>query len=133
MLLFVGIIAINAVALIGSIYHPIKRMTEDFVDLNEPDNSMGAEDDNNLQADESDASDRLDNTETSPDPDVIEGEHGVAENDRLLEFDVFTEEEENGIDIVEDDESAPTVVEQDIEEQPTAVETAELQLRTPHP
>ena len=133
-LLFVGIIAIAAVALIGSnLSSNQEDEPEDFVDLNEPDNSMGAEDDNNLQADESDASDRLDNTETSPDPDVIEGEHGVAENDRLLEFDVFTEEEKNGIDIVEDDESAPTVVEQDIEEQPTAVETAGATVKNTSP
>ena len=49
-LLFVGIIAIAAVALIGSnLSSNQEDEPEDFVDLNEPDNSMGAEDDNNLQ------------------------------------------------------------------------------------
>lgn len=127
-LLFVGIIAIAAVALIGSNLSSNRdNEGENFVDLNEPDNSMVAEDDNNLLADDNHSSDQLaNNTKTSPEPDVIiddviEGVH----NDNLLEFDVFTEDEENGIDLVEVDEPVTAAIEQDIEEQePKVVETA---------
>src|SRR5690554_5333465 len=71
-LLFVGIIAIAAVALIGSnLSSNQENESENFVDLNEPDNSMVAEDDNNLQANDNDTSDQLaNNEETSTGPDV---------------------------------------------------------------
>lgn len=121
-LLFVGIIAIAAVALIGSnLSSTPDNEGENSVDLNEPDNSMIAEDDDNdLQVEDNTTSDMLaNNEEIITDPDVIEGVH----NDQLLEFDVFTEEEENGIDLAEVNETADAAVVQDIEEQPSAVET----------
>ena len=124
-LLFVGIIAIAAVALIGSnLSSNQEDEGENFVDLNEPDNNMVAEDDNNLQANDNDTSDQLaNNTEASPEPDYTPESSDTAHNDHLLEFDVYTEEEENGIDIVEVDETAAAVVEENIEEEQKAVET----------
>ncbi len=136
-LLFVGIVAIAAVALIGSnLSSNPDDEGENFVDINEPDNSMVAEDDNNLQANDDDTSDQLtDATEIIPDPDVVEGSHDVAINDHLLEFDVFTEDEENGIDLAEVDETA-AAIEQDIdkvEEAPLAVETAGATVKNTSP
>ena len=124
-LLFVGIIAIAAVALIGSnLSSNEENEGENFVDINEPDNSMVAEDDNNLQANDNDTSDQFANTEeTSSDPDVVDNSQDVVDNDHLLEFDVYTQEEEDGIDIVEIDESITAAVEEDKEEEPKAVET----------
>ena len=103
MLLFVGIVAIAAVALIGSnLSSNQKDEGENFVDLNESDNDMVAEDDDNLLANDNDTSDQLaNNEETSLGPDVIEGGNEEVHNDQLLEFDVFTQDEENGIDLVE--------------------------------
>ncbi len=123
-LLFVGIIAIAAVALIGSNLSSDKGdEQENFVDLNEPDNSMADEENNNLHADNNDTTDQFADNEQVTEPDV-EDSHDVADNDSLLEFDVYTEEEENGIDLAEIDEPIQTAeVEQDIEEQPKAVET----------
>ena len=124
-LLFVGIIAIVAVALIGSNLSSNKKNEgENFVDLNEPDNSMVAEDDNNLQAENNNQSDQIANNEEAN----LEAEHtpddlDSVQNDHLLEFDVFTQEEENGIDLAEVDEPTSAAIEQDIEEQPKAVET----------
>lgn len=133
-LLFVGIIAIAAVALIGSnLSSNQEDEGENFVDLNEPDNSMVAEDDNNLQANDNDTSDQLANiTEASPEPDYTP-ESDTAHNDRLLEFDVYTQEEENGIDIVEVDETAAAAIEEDIEEEPKAVETAGATVKNTSP
>lgn len=124
-LLFVGIIAIAAVALIGSnLSSSQEDESENFVDLNEPDNNMVAEDNNNLQADNNDTSDQFANNEQTTESDVDEEGQDVADNDSLLEFDVYTQEEENGIDLAEIDEPVHAAVEQDIEEQPTAIETA---------
>lgn len=130
-LLFVGIIAIAAVALIGSnLSSNNEDETEDFVDLNEPDNNIAAEDDNNLQADIDDTSD-LAGIDQGPGTEVAEGSDDAANNDNLLEFDVYTEEEENGIDLAEYEpehiraaESASVAqAEPEVEEQPQTVET----------
>ena len=126
-LLFVGIIAIAAVALIGSrLSSKLENENKDFVDLNEPDNNMAAENDEDLRADNNNSSEVADNIEeTSPVSDAAEESQEVVDNDSLLEFDVFTQEEENGIDLAEIDEPAQAAdVEKDIKEQPKAVETA---------
>ena len=126
-LLFVGIIAIAAVALIGSnLSSKLEDDNKDFVDLNEPDNNIAAEDDEGLRADNNDISDQVaDNDVTSPVSEATEDSQDVVDNDSLLEFDVFTEEEENGIDLAEIDEPVQAAdVKNDIKEQPKAVETA---------
>lgn len=125
-LLFVGIIAIAAVALIGSrLSSKLEDENKDYVDLNEPDNDIAAEDENNLRADNNDTSDQTANNENAgQEADATEESQQMADNDSLLEFDVFTEEEEDGIDLAEIDEPVQAAdVEQDIKEQPTAVET----------
>jgi murein DD-endopeptidase MepM/ murein hydrolase activator NlpD len=134
-LLFVGIIAIATVALIGSRLSSDKDDGgENFVDLNEPDNSMVAEEDNDLQANDNDTLGQLaNNEETSQDADATDDVQDVVDNDSLLEFDVYTQEEENGIDIVEIDEPVHAVLEQDIEEQETAVETAGATVKNTSP
>lgn len=129
-LLFVGIIAIAAVALIGSnLSSRVEDNNEDFVDLNEPDNNIAAEDDENLVADNNETLDQAaNNDETSQIADSTQDAQKVADNDSLLEFDVFTEEEENGIDLADLEEIDEPVqaadVKKDIKEQPKAVETA---------
>ncbi|NLO10560.1 MAG: M23 family metallopeptidase [Clostridiales bacterium] len=137
-LLFVGIIAIAAVALIGSnLSSNQENEGENFVDLNEPGNDdMVAEDDNNLQAnDDNHTSDQLaNNEETSSAPDVTDDGQEVVDNDSLLEFDVYTQEEENGIDYVESDEPKHAVLDKDIEEeQPATVETAGATVKNTSP
>jgi murein DD-endopeptidase MepM/ murein hydrolase activator NlpD len=101
------------------------------VDLNEPDNSMVADDENNLQTDNNDTSDQ--NEGTSLESENTPGSQDIVHNDNLLEFDVFTEEEENGIDLADVDETVTAAIEQDIEEQPTAVETAGVTVKNAIP
>lgn len=125
-LLFVGIIAIAVVALIGS--NLSSNQTDDnenLVNLNEPDNYMQAEDNTNLQADNNDTSDQFANIEQAPDLDVIEGGQDVVDNDSLLEFDVYTEDEENGIGLVETVNKPTEVADvvQDVEEEEESLET----------
>lgn len=121
-LLFVGVIAIAAVALIGSNLSSDKEDEgENFVDLNEPDNNIAAEDDTNLQAEDNSASGQVANNEgTSSDA----GQE-VADNDSLIEFDVYTEEEENGIDLTENVPTQAAEEEEaaETETEPEAVET----------
>lgn len=121
-LLFVGIIAIAAVALIGSNLSSKQGDENDnFVDLNEPDNSMVDEENDDLHVDDNQSSDQLvDNEEIGLEADVTPDIIDIVENDNLLEFDVFTQEEENGIDLTKVDEVA-AAIEQDIEEQEVEV------------
>lgn len=135
-LLFVGIIAIAAVALIGSnLSSRNEDENENFVDLNEPDNNIAAVDDENLRADNNDTLEQAANIdETSPGSDVDGGSQDVADNDSLLEFDVFTQEEENGIDLAEINEPVQAAdVEQDIEEQPKVVQTTGTTVKNQSP
>ena len=118
-LLFVGIIAIAVVALIGSNLSSNQTdENENSVDLNEPDNNMLAEDNTDFQADNNNTSDQFANIEQALDPDVNEGED-VVDNDSLLEFDVYTEDEENGIDLAETIDKPVVVADvvQDVEEE----------------
>ena len=126
-LLFVGIIAIAAVALIGSdLSSRYDNENKDFVDLNEPDNDIAAETDENLRADNNNTTQQAENNNETSQLADVDNSQNVVDNDRLLEFDVFTEEEENGIDLAEIDEPAQAAdVKKDIkEEQPKAVQTA---------
>ena len=125
-LLFVGIIAIDAVAIIGSnLSSNNDDETEDFVvDLNEPDNNIASEDNNNLQADTNDSLDQV--SDQGQGIDVAEGSDDVANNDSLLEYDVYSEEEENGIDLAEykpDHIRAAEKSQTNTEEETPAVET----------
>ena len=125
-LLFVGIIAIAAVAIIGSnLSSNNDDETEDFVvDLNEPDNNIASEDNNNLQADTNYSLDQV--SDQGQGIDVAEGSDDVANNDSLLEYDVYSEEEENGIDLAEykpDHIRAAEKSQTNTEEETPAVET----------
>ncbi|MDI9488320.1 peptidoglycan DD-metalloendopeptidase family protein [Herbinix luporum] len=125
-LLFVGIIAIAAVALIGSNLTSNSDEGENIVDLNEPDNNIEARDNNNnLQADNNDTSNQVaNNEEVAGSGETGGGQNLANNNDSLLEFDVYTREEENGIDLSENDESVQVAdAEQDNNEQPQTVET----------
>ena len=125
-LLFVGIIAIAAVAILGSNLSSNKgNEGENHVDLNEPDNNIVAEDNNNLKADNNDASNQLANNELVDEPDVDGSSQDVADNDSLLEFDVYTEAEEDGIELAENEELVPVAdVEGETKEEAPVVQTA---------
>ena len=126
-LLFVGVIAIAAVAIIGS--NISSNLTDDgnnYVDLNEPDNNIAAGDEDQL-AENNSGSDAVANNEQGGNPvdDVVTNEDAgqeVADNDSLLEFDVFTEAEEDGIDLAEGAEVQEEAVVPE-EEEIEAVET----------
>ncbi len=119
-LLFVGVLAIAAVAIIGSrLSSEPQEEGEDFVDLNEPDNNIAAEEDNDLQAENNISSGDVANNEDSTAQNNTADQ--VADNDSLLEYDIYTQEEENGIDLAE---AAEPEEKKTAEEEPKAVETA---------
>ena len=127
-LLFVGVIAIAATAIIGSRLSEGNIENDNYVDLNEePDNNFAEWEEytklpNNQAAD--DIINPRDNVTADNSTDTTDE---VVDNDSLLEYDVFTEEEEQGLDLVE----IPEVVKEDepvqtaeANEPPEAVETA---------
>lgn len=126
-LLFVGVIAIAAVAIIGSRLSSSDEGDngEDFININEPDNNITADDeDDDMLADEFNTSGETANNEEEGS--LADGGAGQedASNDSLLEHDVYTEAEEHGIDLSEE-EAAPEVAAADEEdEELEAVETA---------
>ena len=128
-LLFVGVIAIAAVAIVGSRLSSDRKEEDNnnFVDLNDTDNNIAARDDSNDLADNNAESDDVtDNNliENEVADSGTEEEDGqqVADNDSLLEFDVYTEEEEEGIDI---SETKDPVEEANAEEETQETETVE--------
>lgn len=119
-LLFVGVLAIAAVAVLGSRISTNDNGGNDIVDLNEPNNNNIAAGDNNQLAKNNSPSDQVvnkgqANNQTGDDT----SKQNVANNNSLLEFDVYTKEEENGIDLAE---ASSNAVEQ--EKETPAVETA---------
>lgn len=127
-LLFVGVLAIGAVALIGTkLSNDQEDQGNDYVDLNEqPDNNIAAGDGNQL-ADNSLTSKGIVNKgqDGNSQNDVVTKENASTEGG-LLEFDVFTEAEEKGIDLEDaTTEKAATTKAEDIAEvvAPEAVET----------
>lgn len=127
-LLFVGVIAIAATAIIGSRLSESDVEDDNYVDLNEdPDNSIADWEEysklpNNQEADNI----------VNPDDDLTADNSSnttdeVVDNDSLLEYDVFTEEEEHGVDLVElpgiGSETKP-VQAAEVDAPPEAVETA---------
>ncbi len=119
-LLFVGVLAIAAVAIIGSNLSSEPQIEgQDFVDLNEPNNNIAAEDDDMLQAENNNSSDDVANNEDNTQNDTAAQD--VANNDSLLEYDIYTQDEENGVDLADatkagDKDAAVT--------EPDAVETS---------
>jgi len=115
-LLFVGVLAIGAVALIGTKLSSNQDDSgKDFVDLNEqPDNNIAAEDGDNQLADNSLTSDGIVNNEQGDNSsdDALTNDYASNDptEDSLLEFDVVTEEEENGIDLAEANTNEAEVV-----------------------
>ncbi|NLK27826.1 MAG: M23 family metallopeptidase [Clostridiales bacterium] len=112
-LLFVGVIAIAAVAIIGSNLSSQNNDGNDFVDLNdEPDNNIAAEDNQSELAENNQASDEIVNPKQdnlAEGADTNDTTDQVVDNDSLLEYDVFTEAEEEGIDLAKE----PTATTQD--------------------
>ena len=115
-LLFVGVLAIGAVALIGTKLSSNQDDSgKDFVDLNEqPDNNIAAEDGDNQLADNSLTSEGIVNNEQGDNSsdDALTNDYASNDptEDSLLEFDVVTEEEENGIDLAEANTNEAEVV-----------------------
>ena len=123
-LLFVGVLAVAAVAIIGSrISTEYDDPGDDYIDINEPDNNIVA-DDQEQTSDELAENQGEDFELASEDVGEV-----VRDNDSLLEFDVFTEDEEEGIEIVGGMVEDPVIVEAqpvevaEIEVEPEAVET----------
>lgn len=132
-LLFVGVLAIAAVAIIGSnLSSKPQDEGENYVDLNEPDDNIAAEDDL-LQAENNTSSGDVANNEDSTAQNETAGQD-VANNDSLLEYDIYTQEEEDGIDLAEaaeqEDTKAPDVVEKEPEAVQTSGKTVEADNRT---
>lgn len=126
-LLFVGVLAIAAVAYIGSaLSSDQKGEGDNYVDLNEPDNNIAAGEDDNQTSDYV-ANNGLDGN-VSDGTNTNEDTNQVADNDRLLEFDVFTEAEEDGIDLAQGsestDEAGSVNTTEEAQEEPDSVETA---------
>lgn len=127
-LLFVGVLAIAAVALIGSNLSSNDKNDEDqnYVDLNEPDNNIAAEDDDLSLADNNEASGDVANNAQAGNVNDVQAGQDVANNDSLLEYDVYTQEEENGIDLSEatvPTKAAEVADAEDKTEEPEAVAT----------
>ena len=118
-LLFVGVLAIAAVAIIGSrLSSEPQDEGDDFVDLNEPDNNIAAEEDDQLQVENNTSSDDVANNEDNTAQNDTAGQD-VANNDSLLEYDIYTQEEEDGIDLAETTDATDVAV-----NEPEAVETS---------
>ncbi|MDF2544690.1 MAG: hypothetical protein K0S47_4408 [Herbinix sp.] len=104
-LLFVGVLAIGAVAFIGTrLTSEDQDQEENFVDLNEEqDNNIAAEGNEDLTADNNNASEDLVNNGGKVQDDAStqeeDGQDVAVANDELIENDVFSEAEENGIDL----------------------------------
>jgi len=101
-LLFVGVIAIAATAIIGSRLSEGNIEDDNYVDLNEePDNSI-ADWEEYTKLPNNQAADNIVNPSDNLTADnSSNATNEVVDNDSLLEYDVFTEEEENGLDLVE--------------------------------
>jgi murein DD-endopeptidase MepM/ murein hydrolase activator NlpD len=121
-LLFVGVIAIVAVAIIGSNLSKSNNEGDNYVDLNEePDNNIAAGEDETQLAENNPVSDEIVNpTDNSPEDTESNNTNEVVDNDSLLEYDVYSKEEEEGIDLAE-------VPEKNVQKAPTkAAETKEV-------
>lgn len=125
-LLFVGVIAIAAVAIIGSRLSDSNNEGDNYVDLNEePDNNLAAGEEDTQLAENNPVSDGIVNSTDNLAEDT-DNTNEVVDNDSLLEYDVYTQEEEEGIDLAEVPETTPTTPPkktEEAEEKPEAVET----------
>ncbi len=122
-LLFVGVLAIAAVAIIGSNMSSEQQdLGEDYVGLNEPDSNIAADEGANLEA-EVEGSDELANNGDNAQTDIAGQD--VVNNDSLLEYDVYTQEEEDGIDLADAEPTVSNTVQAaEVEKEPEAVETS---------
>ena len=121
-LLFVGVIAIVAVAIIGSNLSKSDNEGDNYVDLNEePDNNIAAGEDETQLAENNPVSDEIVNPADNSSKDTESNiTNEVVDNDSLLEYDVYSKEEEEGIDLAE-------VPEKDVQKTPAkAAKTEEV-------
>lgn len=126
-LLFVGVIAIAAVAIIGAqLSSNKKNEDQNYVDLNDADDkdNIAADDKDNELADNSPISDGVVNNENNSDTDVAtndnEGQE-AADNDDSIELEGYAEDSDSNTE--QADASEAEDVAQGEEEQPDAVET----------
>jgi murein DD-endopeptidase MepM/ murein hydrolase activator NlpD len=125
-LLFVGVIAIAAVALIGSNLSSNKNGEEqNNVDLNEPDNNITADENNNQTADNNTGSDQV--AENEPNSNTTDTaandteDQGVAGNTGV-EYEDYSEVEDTDTETAQAEDTTDTASEE--EQEPDAVETA---------
>ncbi|HKL99118.1 MAG TPA: M23 family metallopeptidase [Mobilitalea sp.] len=123
-LLFVGVVAIAAVAIIGSnLTSDQDNEGDDFISLNEPEDNIVEEYEDQLLTENNQTSDDLANNVEDSNVVADVADQNVTDNDSLIEFDVYTKEEEEGINLAEANEPENTAAAEEIEEEPEAVET----------
>jgi murein DD-endopeptidase MepM/ murein hydrolase activator NlpD len=134
-LLFVGVIAIAAVAVIGSRLSDQQKENDNYVDLNEPEPDNNIEDWENKTrlSQNNQVSDEIANTEQAGNSQneaktEDKGKAEVVDNDRLLEYDIYSSEKEENSNLVKkavkmDATKKERVAKEKREVKPAAVET----------
>lgn len=124
-LLFVGVIAIAAVAVIGSqLSSDQNQEGENIVDLNEPDDNIAAEDEDTQLAENNPVSEGIVNNASDSTTDIAANEDAgqeMANNEDLIEYEGYSEDTIGDADLA--DEAESTEVAQEEEVVPDAVET----------
>jgi murein DD-endopeptidase MepM/ murein hydrolase activator NlpD len=124
-LLFVGVIAIAAVAVIGSqLSSDQNQEGENIVDLNEPDDNIAAEDEDTQLAENNPVSEGIVNNANDSTTDIAANEDAgqdMASNEDLIEYEGYSEDTIGDADLA--DEAEATEVAQEEEVVPDAVET----------
>jgi len=111
-LLLVGVASIALVAFIGTRLSSDKGNDNEFVDLNEYNNvENNANDNNHNMLAENQIPDRIVNTEKGNNSENEKVSEKIS-NDDLIEFDVYAEKDEKGIDLSEDDKADEVVKEE---------------------
>lgn len=105
-LLFVGVLAIAAVAIVGSRLSPGTENQGD-IDLNEPDNNIASEDDGNQLADNDHSSNVIvnngqdDNLQNDDATNDLANNDTTIPNDDLIEFAEYSVDEDDGVDVAD--------------------------------
>ncbi len=129
-LLFVGVIAIAAVALIGTrLSSQQNKDDNNYVDLNDTDNNIAQGEDTQLP-DNNQTSEDLANNEDNGSNDLATNDNGVdvADNDSLLEYDIYSGDGQTG-DTAQSEDEAQTAS-ADVTP-PPAVETSGQAVQAP--
>lgn len=127
-LLFVGVVAIAAVAVIGSQLSSKQNQDQNFVDLNEADDNIAADEDDTQLAENNPVSEGIANSEGDAGDDTATNENPAQEvvtNDDLIEYAEYSNEETADSKQVQQPAQTTEVA----KEQPEAVETTGKQLK----